>query len=84
MHDVTPGGAADRRTISIREAWEIDCWTMELAVSRSELERIMKKVGNSAAEVRRELGQPIPTSLKPLETRSRPPACSSRSSAAVN
>jgi hypothetical protein len=42
--------------INLHEAWEIDYWTNELGVSKGELERLIKKVGNSAASVRKELG----------------------------
>ena len=47
----------DRSKISMHEAWELDHWTRELGVSRSELQRLVDKVGNSAAEVRKELAR---------------------------
>ena len=56
MDDLKRKGAADRSQINMNEAWEIDCWTKELGVSKGELAKVVKKVGNSAAAVRRELG----------------------------
>jgi hypothetical protein len=56
MDDVKKKGAADRSKISTREAWEVDYWTKQLGVSKDELQRVVKKVGNSAAAVRKELG----------------------------
>jgi hypothetical protein len=56
MDDLKKKGAADPSMINLHEAWEIDYWTNELGVSKSELERLIKKVGNSAASVRKELG----------------------------
>lgn len=46
--------------ISLREPWEIDYWTRELGASKSELERVVIKVGNSTAAVRKELRLPQP------------------------
>jgi hypothetical protein len=34
------------------EPWEVDYWTRELGVSKGELEKAIKKVGNSSAAVR--------------------------------
>jgi hypothetical protein len=58
MDDLKKSGAQDRESISLSEAWEIDYWTSELGVSKGELKRIIARVGNSAAAVRKELGKP--------------------------
>jgi hypothetical protein len=39
----------------MHESWEVKYWTRELGVSRAELQKIVDKVGNSAAAVRKEL-----------------------------
>jgi hypothetical protein len=56
MDDLQKKGPADRSKVNMHEAWEVDYWTMELGVSKDELQRVVKKVGNSAAAVRKELG----------------------------
>jgi hypothetical protein len=56
MDDLKKKGAADRSQINMNEAWEVDYWTKELGVSKGELAKVVKKVGSSAAAVRRELG----------------------------
>jgi hypothetical protein len=56
MDDPKKKGQVDRKRISLSEAWEADYWTNELGVSEGELERIMGKVGNSVAAVRKKLG----------------------------
>jgi predicted RNA-binding protein YlqC (UPF0109 family) len=58
MDDLNKKGSQDRSRISLNEAWEADYWTGELGVSKGELEKIIAKVGNSAAAVRKELGMP--------------------------
>jgi hypothetical protein len=45
----------DRSKINLNDAAEIKCWTKELRVSTDELRRIVEKVGNSVAAVRKEL-----------------------------
>jgi hypothetical protein len=66
MDDLKKKGAANRTRISVHitsmhkinmnEPWEMDHWTKELGVSKGELQRLIEKVGNSSAAVRRELG----------------------------
>jgi hypothetical protein len=41
----------------MHEVWEVEYWTKELGVSKAELQRLVDKVGNSAAAVRKELGK---------------------------
>jgi predicted RNA-binding protein YlqC (UPF0109 family) len=55
MDDRKKKGAADRSQINLHEPWEIDHWTKELGVSKDELQKVIKKVGNSAEAVRKEL-----------------------------
>ncbi len=57
MDYLTKRTKPDRSKINMHEAWELDHWTRELGVSKSELQRIVDKVGNSAAAVRKELGR---------------------------
>jgi hypothetical protein len=47
----------DRNRINLREPWEVDHWTWLLGVSKDELQKVIKKVGNSAEAVRKELGR---------------------------
>jgi hypothetical protein len=56
MDDVTKKGEPDGSRINLQEAWELDYWTNELGVSKGELEKVIRKVGNSTAAVRKELG----------------------------
>jgi hypothetical protein len=45
----------DRSKINTHESWEVKYWTRELGVSKEELKKVVDKVGNSAATVRKEL-----------------------------
>jgi hypothetical protein len=45
----------DRGKINIHDPLEVKCWTKELGVNRDQLEKLVDKVGNSAASVRKEL-----------------------------
>ena len=56
MDDLMKKGTADRSKINMHEPWEVDHWTKELGVSKAELQKVVDKVGNSAAAVRKELG----------------------------
>ena len=57
MDDLNKKGAGDRSKINMHEDYEVKYWTKQLGVSRDELEKAVKKVGNSAAAVRKELGR---------------------------
>jgi hypothetical protein len=48
-------GSGDRSRIALGEEHEIRYWTEKLGVSREELERAVKAVGNSADRVRAHL-----------------------------
>jgi hypothetical protein len=47
----------DRSRISLNEDYEVRYWTEHLGVTKDELARVVAKVGDSAAAVRRELGR---------------------------
>jgi hypothetical protein len=51
-------GQPDRSKINMSEDYEVKYWTRELGVTREELERVIEKVGNSAAAVRKQLDGP--------------------------
>ena len=55
MDNLTKRDAPDRSKINMRESWEVKYWTRELGISQTELQKIVDKVGNSAAAVRKEL-----------------------------
>jgi hypothetical protein len=55
MDGLNKKGVADRTKVNTNEPWEVDYWTNELGVSKDELQRVVKKVGDSAAAVRKEL-----------------------------
>jgi predicted RNA-binding protein YlqC (UPF0109 family) len=55
MDNLTKRDTPDRSKINMQESWEVKYWTRELGVSRAELEKIVDKVGNSAAAVRKEI-----------------------------
>ena len=52
MSDDTTQTAHDRRLISLTEPYEVRDWCKALGCSKEELERAVKAVGNSAANVR--------------------------------
>lgn len=52
----TRRGQPDRGKINMQEDYEVKYWARELGVTRDELQRLVDKVGNSAAAVRKELG----------------------------
>jgi 3-oxoacyl-[acyl-carrier-protein] synthase III len=55
MDNLKKKGTADRSKINMHEEYEVEYWTKELGISRDELQRVVDKVGNSAAAVRKEL-----------------------------
>jgi len=57
MDDLKKKDATDRNKRNLHEPWEVDHWTKELGVSKNELQKVIKKVGNSADAVRKELGR---------------------------
>jgi Protein of unknown function (DUF3606) len=55
VDDLKKRAAADRSKINMHEDWEVKYWTKHLGVSRQKLQKAIDKVGNAAAEVRKEL-----------------------------
>ena len=53
--NLTKRDQPDRSKINMNEDYEVRYWTKHLKVSKEELQRIINKVGNSAAAVRKEL-----------------------------
>ena len=56
MDSLTRRDMPDRSKINMSEDFEVKYWLKALGVSKSELQRVVDKVGNSAAAVRKELG----------------------------
>jgi hypothetical protein len=54
--DKTKRGQPDRSKINMHEDYEVKYWAKALGVTRGELQRVVDKVGNAAAAVRKELG----------------------------
>jgi hypothetical protein len=55
MDDLKKKGPQDRSKINMHEAYEVKYWTKELGVNKEQLQKLVDKVGNSAAAVREEL-----------------------------
>ena len=55
MDNLTRRQQPDRSKINMHEAHEVKYWTHALGVSKETLHRVVDKVGNSAATVRKEL-----------------------------
>ena len=45
----------DRSKINMNQDYEVHYWTKHLNISKEELQKVVDKVGNSAAAVRKEL-----------------------------
>ena len=54
MDDLKKKGSQDRSKINMHEPHEVKYWTKEL-VDKDQLQKLVDKVGNSAAAVRKEL-----------------------------
>jgi hypothetical protein len=57
--DLKNRGTPDRNRISLDEEHEVRYWTKTLGVSREELERTVRLVGNSVEAVRRALTKAV-------------------------
>ena len=57
--DLKNRGAPDRDRISLNEDYEVQYWTKTLGVSREELERTVRSVGDSVDAVRRALTKTV-------------------------
>jgi 3-oxoacyl-[acyl-carrier-protein] synthase III len=55
MDDLKKKGSQDRSKINMHEPHEVKYWTEELGVDKDQLQKLVDKVGNSAAAVREEL-----------------------------
>ncbi|MDI4236163.1 DUF3606 domain-containing protein [Bradyrhizobium sp. 31Argb] len=57
MDNLTKRDQRDRSKINMHQDFEVKYWARELGVTREQLQKAVDKVGNSAATVRKELGQ---------------------------
>jgi uncharacterized protein DUF3606 len=55
MDDLKNKGPQDRSKINMHEDYEVKYWTKELGVDKEQLQKLVDKVGHSAAAVRKEL-----------------------------
>jgi 3-oxoacyl-[acyl-carrier-protein] synthase III len=55
MDNLTKKDQADRSKINMRENYEVKYWTHKLGITKEQLQKVVDKVGNSAAAVRKEL-----------------------------
>lgn len=55
MIDLKKRASPDRSKINMQESTEVKYWTKELGINRDQLQKLVDKVGNSAAAVRKEL-----------------------------
>jgi hypothetical protein len=55
MTSLTKRGSPDRSKINMREAQEVQGWAKHLGLSKDELQKVVEKVGNGAAAVKKEL-----------------------------
>jgi 3-oxoacyl-[acyl-carrier-protein] synthase III len=55
MENLNKKASQDRSKINMHEAHEVKYWTKELGVNQEQLQKLVDKVGNSAAAVRKEL-----------------------------
>jgi hypothetical protein len=56
MGNLTKKDQGDRSKINMHDAYQVKYWAHELGVSKEELQKIVDRVGNAAATVRKELG----------------------------
>ena len=56
MDNLTKRDTPDRSKINMNEDYEVKYWVRELGVTRDELQKAIDKVGDSAAAVRKQLG----------------------------
>jgi DNA polymerase III delta subunit len=55
MNNLTRKEAPDRSKINLHDPVQAKSWSHELGITRQRLKRLVEKVGNSAAAVRKEL-----------------------------
>ena len=57
MTTITKPIRPDRSKIDMRDGMQVKAWTKKLNISADQLQRAVETVGNSAAEVRKEIGR---------------------------
>jgi hypothetical protein len=55
--DKSKSGGQDRKRIDVHEDYELRSWSKKFGVTQAELKKAVKKVGTSAAAVKKELGK---------------------------
>ena len=53
--NLTKRDQPDRSKINMKQDYEVHYWTKHLNISKEELHKVVDKVGNSAAAIRKEL-----------------------------
>jgi predicted RNA-binding protein YlqC (UPF0109 family) len=53
--NLTKRDQPDRSKINMKQDYEVHYWTKHLNISKEELQKVVDKVGNSAAAIRKEL-----------------------------
>ena len=53
--NLTKRDQPDRSKINVKQDYEVHYWTKHLYISKEELQKVVDKVGNSAAAIRKEL-----------------------------
>ena len=53
--NLTKRDQPDRSKINMKQDYEVHYWTKHLNISKEELQKVVYKVGNSAAAIRKEL-----------------------------
>ena len=53
--NLTKRAQPDRSKINMKQDYEVHYWTKHLNISKEELQKVVDKVGSSAAAVRKEL-----------------------------
>ena len=53
--NLTTRDQPDRSKINMKQDYEVHYWTKHLNISKEELQKVVDKVGNSAAAIRKEL-----------------------------
>ena len=55
--DLTKRGQPDRSKINMSEDYEVEYWTSYLGVTREQLQKVVDRVGTSAAAIAKEFGK---------------------------
>lgn len=55
--DLSKKGVPDSKRVSLKQDWEVTYWCAEFGCTNMELEKAVKKVGDSVAAVKEELGK---------------------------